>query len=142
MTPSSKKLVSPMAFQAMTLERVHHDMWEPSPTAEHDHIRLAQEGDLFLLAPATGNTIGKLAHGILDNIVATTAFAFTGPKLFAPAMNWRMWAQRAVQDNARQLQDDGWTMIPPVEGDLACGEQGPGRLAPVEDILRVVREHL
>ena len=135
MTPHSQRLVTPLTFQALSLSKVFHDMWELTEDFNHDHIRLAQDCDAFLLAPASAGTIGKLAHGILDNILTTTAFACGGARLFAPAMNWRMWGQRAVQENCRRLQEDGWEMIPPESGDLACGEKGPGRLAAVPRIL-------
>lgn len=135
MTPSSKKLISPVTFQAISLEVVYHDMWATTDSMDHDHIRMAQSGDALLIAPATAGTIGKLAHGILDNILLTTAFAFSGPKFIAPAMNWRMWENPVIQSNCQLLKDQGWQMIEPVAGDLACGEQGIGRLAPVEDIV-------
>jgi phosphopantothenoylcysteine decarboxylase/phosphopantothenate--cysteine ligase len=78
----------------------------------------------------------------MDNVLLTTAFAFAGPKLFAPAMNWRMWEHPAVQRNAAALRDEGWTMVGPVAGDLACGEQGSGRLAAVADILAAIEAAL
>ncbi len=142
MTPSATRLIAPMTFQAFSHEKVHHEMWEPVDSFDHDHIRLAQEGDIFALVPATADTIGKLANGIMDNVLLTTAFAFAGPKLFAPAMNWRMWEHPAVQRNAAALQAEGWTMVGPVAGELACGEQGSGRLAPVLDILRALEAAL
>ena len=80
MTPSSKELVSPVTFQAFSHEKVHHDMWAVSDSFDHDHIRLAQEADLLVIAPTTAGTIGKLAHGILDNVLLTTAFAFVRPE--------------------------------------------------------------
>jgi phosphopantothenoylcysteine decarboxylase/phosphopantothenate--cysteine ligase len=135
MTPSAKKLISPVTFQAISLDVVYHDMWATSESMDHDHIRMAQTGDALVIAPATAGTIGKLAHGILDNILLTTAFAFDGPKYIAPAMNWRMWENSVVQNNCQLLIDQGWQMIQPVAGDLACGEQGIGRLAPVDDIV-------
>ncbi len=142
MTPNSQRMITPLTFQAMSLETVYHDPWSVGPSRDHDHIRMAQDGALLLVAPATASTMGKLAHGILDNLVATTAFAFEGPRLIAPAMNWRMWSKPIVQDNARRLEADGWEVIPPDDGDLACGEKGPGRLAPVDVILRRVRDAL
>lgn len=138
MTPESQKLITPVAFQAMSLETVYHDMWQISADMDHDHIRLAQDGDLMVLAPATACTIAKLAHGIVDNIVLTTAFAFSGPRLFAPAMNWRMWANPVVQENCARLVQQGWQLIPPATGDLACGESGEGRLADVADIVAAI----
>ncbi len=142
MTPNSQRMITPLTFQAMSLETVYHDPWAVESSRDHDHIRMAQEGELLLVAPATASTIGKLAHGILDNLVATTAFAFDGPRLLAPAMNWRMWAKSIVQENLRRLEADGWQIIPPEEGDLACGEKGPGRLARVDTILDRVRSAL
>ncbi|MEZ6195010.1 MAG: flavoprotein [Planctomycetota bacterium] len=142
MTPDATRLVTPLQFQAITLSRVYHTLWEEGRDLDHDHIRLAETGDLLVVAPATAGTIGKIAHGLADNVLLTTALAFGGPRLFAPAMNWRMWAQPAVQRNCRQLAEDGWTAVGPVSGDLACGEEGAGRLAPVADILAALAPHL
>ncbi len=139
MTPHATKLISPVTFQAMSLEVVYHDMWALAESMDHDHIRMAQTGDALLVAPATAGTIGKLAHGIADNILVTTALAFSGPCCFAPAMNWRMWKNPVVQKNCKILQDLGWHMIAPATGDLACGEQGPGRLADVCDIMDALK---
>lgn len=138
MTPSATRLVAPMTFQAFSHTKVHHEMWEPVDSFDHDHIRLAQSGDLLAIVPATADTIGKLAHGIMDNVLLTAAFAFSGPKIFAPAMNWRMWEHPRVQKNCAALSDEGWTMVAPVSGDLACGEQGSGRLAPLAHILAAI----
>ncbi|MEE9394735.1 MAG: flavoprotein [Planctomycetota bacterium] len=135
MSPNAKQLISPLAFQAMTLSKVYHQMWETVSDLDHDHIRLAQDADLMVLAPATAGTIGKIANGIADNILTTTAMTFDGPRLFAPAMNWRMWANEAVQANTQLLQNRAWELISPADGDLACGETGPGRLAEVSFIL-------
>ena len=142
MTPNAKRLVTPLTFQAVSLSKVYHDMWEMTETFDHDHIRLAQEADLLAVAPATASTIGKLAHGILDNVLTTVCFTFRGPRVLAPAMNWRMWSHPVVQENVGRLSKEGWHLVPPAEGDLACGEKGPGRLAPVADILARIEEHL
>lgn len=142
MTPNATKLISPVTFQAISLSKVFVDMWELTDDFDHDHIRLAQNGGAFLFAPASASTIGKLAHGIFDNILLTTAAAFSGPRLFAPAMNWRMWQNPIVKANVRRLVRTGWTLIPPETGDLACGEKGAGRLAPVDDIIKVLDRSL
>ena len=142
MTPNATKLVAPQMFQAVALERVYWDMWAMSDDFDHDHIRLAQDGDVLVVAPATASTIGKLANGILDNILTTTAAAFDGPRLIAPAMNWRMWSNSAVQRNVATLEGDGYEIIPPDDGDLACGERGAGRLATVETIVERVAARL
>lgn len=135
MTPSATRLIAPQTFQAIALGPVFHTFWDEG---EHHHIELARDIDLMCIAPATANTIGKLAHGILDTVLTATATAFDGPRFLAPAMNWRMWAAPAVQENVERLKGYGWTVIPPADGDLACGEQGPGRLAAVSDILQAI----
>ena len=142
MTPNSTRLIQPLAFQSLAHGAVYVDPFEVVPDFEHGHIRLAQEGDLFVVVPATAGTLGKLAHGIADNLVTTTAIAFDGPKLFAPAMNFRMWANPLVQENVKRLQGAGWGLIPPQSGDLACGEEGPGRLAEVDTILEAIQATL
>jgi phosphopantothenoylcysteine decarboxylase / phosphopantothenate---cysteine ligase len=142
MTPDAVKLVAPVTFQAISLSKVFCDMWELTDGFDHDHIRMAQTGDLLLVAPASASTIGKLAHGFGDNVLLTTALAFQGPKLFAPAMNWRMWSNPIVRENVERLDRFGWTRIGPADGDLACGESGPGRLADVDDIVRAVDQAL
>lgn len=138
MTPNAAKLIAPVTFQAITLSKVFFDMWELVQGFDHDHIRLSQEAHALVIAPASASTIGKLAHGIYDNVLLTTAAAFQGPKLIAPAMNWRMWKNSIVAENVQKLVDHGWTLIAPADGDLACGEQGPGRLAPVETIVQAL----
>jgi phosphopantothenoylcysteine synthetase/decarboxylase len=138
MTPNATKLIAPVTFQAIALSKVFVDMWELTSSFDHDHIRFAQDGDVLAIVPASAATIGKLACGIYDNLLTTTAAAFSGRKLFAPAMNWRMWQNSIVADNCRRLVDHGWTMIPPAHGDLACGESGPGRLAELADVLAAI----
>lgn len=135
MTPDATRLIAPQTFQAIALGPVFHSFWDEG---EHHHIELARDVDLMCIAPATATTIGKLAHGILDNVLVATATAFDGPRYLAPAMNWRMWKAPAVQENVERLVRFGWTLIPPADGDLACGESGPGRLAAVPDIIRTM----
>ncbi|MCA9323129.1 MAG: phosphopantothenoylcysteine decarboxylase [Planctomycetes bacterium] len=142
MSPDAKRLISPQTFQAISLSRVYHEMWEASADMDHDHIRIAQTADLFCLAPATANTLCKLAHGIVDNVLLTTAFAFEGPRVYAPAMNTRMWRRPAVAKACQLLDADGWQRVGPVSGDLACGEEGEGRLAPVSSLLDAVAHAL
>ena len=138
MTPNATRLVAPVTFQAVALSKVYHDMWELTSDFDHDHIRMAQSGEVLLIAPASASTIGKLAAGIYDNVLLTTAAAFQGKKLLAPAMNWRMWENPIVRDNVDKLARHGWTIVGPASGDLACGEKGPGRLADVDEILQAL----
>ena len=142
MTPNAARLIQPITFQSMAHGAVYVDPFEVVPDFDHGHIRLAQDGDIFVVVPATAGTIGKMAHGIADNLVTTTAIAFDGPKLFAPAMNHRMWANPLVASNVARLQDLEWSLIPPQTGDLACGEEGPGRLAEVSTILSAIEGSL
>ena len=88
----------------------------------------------MVFAPATADLIGRLAAGLADDVVTTTALAFQGPRILAPAMNWRMWAHPFVRRNVETLVEAGYHIIGPKEGDLACGEEGPGRMADVEEI--------
>jgi phosphopantothenoylcysteine synthetase/decarboxylase len=142
MTPASTRLVAPIQFQAISGRRVFCDLFAGADDDAYDHLGPAREGDLFLCAPATADLIGRLAHGLADDMVTTTSLAWTGPRVLAPAMNWRMWAHPFVQRNVKTLDDAGWSRVGPAEGDLACGEKGPGRLAPVEDILDAVARAL
>lgn len=135
MTPAATRLVTPLQFQAISGRRVFHDLFLGADDDAYDHLQPARDGDVMLFAPATADLIGRLAHGLADDIVTTSALAFAGRKLLAPAMNWRMWANPLVQRNVGTLVASGHELIPPAEGDLACGERGPGRLAPVETIL-------
>jgi phosphopantothenoylcysteine synthetase/decarboxylase len=140
MTPSATKLIAPLQFQAITGRRVFHDLFQGADDDAYDHLNPARDGDLLICAPATADLIGRLAHGLADDMVTTTAVAFPAdkPRLTAPAMNWRMWANPLVQRNVATLCEEGWKIIGPSEGDLACGEQGPGRLAPIDEIVRAI----
>jgi len=138
MTPSATRLVAPLQFQAISGQRVYHDLFLGADDDVYDHLGPARHGDVLVCAPATADLIGRLAAGIADDIVTTTALAWSGPRVVAPAMNWRMWDHPFVQRNVGILEDAGWTRVGPADGDLACGENGPGRLAPVEEILEAV----
>lgn len=139
MTPSATKLVAPLQFQAITGHRVMWDLFQGADQDVYDHLGPARDGDVLVCAPATADLIGRLAAGLADDLLTTTALAWGDkPRLVAPAMNWRMWAHPFVQRNVATLAAAGWGVIGPAEGDLACGEQGPGRLAPVDEILHAI----
>ena len=105
--------------------------WRPT------HIRLADEADLLLVAPVTGNTIAKLANGLADDALGCIALALSAevPVVIAPALNGKMWDHPATQQNVKTLVERGVKIVGPAEGDLACGYEGLGRLAPVEEIV-------
>jgi phosphopantothenoylcysteine decarboxylase/phosphopantothenate--cysteine ligase len=119
----------------MTGERVFHDLWTGADHDAYDHLAPAREAQVMVFAPATAGLIARLAAGMADDIVTTCSLAFSGPRLLCPAMNHRMWANPLVQANVARLQQHGFVLVPPDEGDLACGETGPGRLAALPRIL-------
>lgn len=144
MTESAQAFITPLTLQVLSKNRVHLDtMDEPDP-AKVNHIQLAKETDLFLVAPASANTLAKLAHGLADNIVTATALALptATPKLLAPAMNTNMYLHPATQKNLARLHDYGYQMVSPRESLLACGDQGVGALAEIPTILKRVKEVL
>ncbi len=142
MTAAAQKLITPLAFQAMALSKVYTDLWERTESSDHDHIRLAEDGHVLCIAPATADVIGRLAHGLLDDVLLTTAFAFRGPRIVAPAMNWRLFENPILKANLARLREAGFEIVDPDTGDLACGERGPGRLAPVPSIVDAILAHL
>ena len=130
------RFIQPLSFSAVTMQPVLTDADASDPAAGRDHIAVAREADLLAIVPATANTLGKLAHGIADNLITLAALAYRGPILIAPAMNCRMYESEPVQQNVEILRKRGCHMVGPVEGRLACGEVGKGRMAAVEDIMQ------
>ncbi len=138
MTANATRFIQPLTFQSLSKHPVIVDtMNEPAPH-EIAHIAIADRADLFVVAPATANLIGKLANGIADDMVSTTALAVTAPVLIAPAMNVHMLAHPAVQMNLEVLRARGAVIVDPGSGPLACGYTGKGRLAEPEDIADVI----
>ncbi|MDR0347210.1 MAG: bifunctional phosphopantothenoylcysteine decarboxylase/phosphopantothenate--cysteine ligase CoaBC [Coriobacteriales bacterium] len=141
MTPSGAQFVTPTTFRALTHEEVALEPIDDANAPIH-HISLAQEADVFLIAPATANTISKLANGVADNLLTTAALATEAPLLIAPAMNVHMWRDEATRASLDCLRARGATIIEPQDGYLACGEVGEGRLAPVEEIAAAAIDEL
>jgi phosphopantothenoylcysteine decarboxylase/phosphopantothenate--cysteine ligase len=133
MTQNATRFVAPLTFEALSGNRVIWDMFARD-VYPIDHITWAQEADLIIIAPATANFIGKMAHGIADDFLSTLVLAATHKILVCPSMNERMYKNPAVTDNMRLLQERGITVMAPGEGELACGTEGPGRLPDPEDI--------
>lgn len=142
MTDAGRRFVTPLTFATLTGRRVYTGMWEAADDYDPQHLSLTEAADLFLISPATANMIGKIAHGIADDLVSTMALAAAGPVLVAPAMNTRMWQNPALQDNLRLLQNRGVLVAPPGEGWLACGAIGAGRMAEPEELLQRTAEIL
>ncbi len=142
MTESATQFVGTATFQGLSGRAVLTSLWTTEHAHDPQHIRLTRDCDLFLIAPATANIIGKLANGICDDVVTTMAVAATCPMLLAPAMNDAMWNHPAVRGNVARLTEFGYAMVGPDEGWLACRSVGPGRMSDPDEIIRRVRELL
>jgi phosphopantothenoylcysteine decarboxylase/phosphopantothenate--cysteine ligase len=138
MTASATRFVTPMTFQALSGHAVYTDVWDERPTNAMAHIDLSRRADVFLIAPATANTLFKIAHGACDDLISTLAAARTCPLVVAPAMNRQMWENPANQRNLAQLRADGVTVFGPADGDQACGEVGPGRMLEAAEIAELL----
>lgn len=142
MTENAKQFITPMTFETLTHNHCVTDCFEPSPVFDVEHIALAKCADLLLIAPATANVIAKLANGIADDALTTQALACTCPKIIAPAMNTAMLDNPATQRNLQTLKNDGWTVIEPASGLLACGDVGAGKLPDNETLFSFVEREL
>ncbi|MCM3569117.1 bifunctional phosphopantothenoylcysteine decarboxylase/phosphopantothenate--cysteine ligase CoaBC [Neobacillus mesonae] len=138
LSDSAAKFVTPLTFQALSRNEVYTDTFDEKNPQVIAHIDLADWADLILVAPATANTIAKLAGGIADNMITTTLLASTAPVWIAPAMNVHMYGHPAVQKNLSILAEYGYQFIEPSEGYLACGYVGKGRLEEPEKIVEIM----
>jgi len=136
-TPEAEDFVGKLTFQALTNSEVYSS-WKDGKTGL-EHIYVARWADVFLIAPATANTIAKLANGITDNFLTSTALAYDKPLVIAPAMNTKMLENPITQKNINILKEKGDILVNPCEGLLACGEEGSGKLADLEDIELAVK---
>ena len=134
MTQNACRFVAPLTFETLSGHPVAVDTFDRPQTWEVEHIALAKRADLFLIAPATANIMGKMACGIADDMLSTTVMATRAPVLVAPAMNTGMWENAAVQQNVKTLRARGVEIVAPVSGHLACGDSGAGKLEDVEVI--------
>jgi phosphopantothenoylcysteine decarboxylase/phosphopantothenate--cysteine ligase len=142
MTEAATRFVTPLPFQTISARPVSVDMFQLLRDTEMAHISLAARADALLIAPATANTIAKLAHGLADNLLTSTVLATTAPLIIVPAMDADMWANPITQDNVRLLCERGATIVGPGHGRLASGRVGAGRLVSTEEILAAVRQAL
>lgn len=138
MSKAAEKFITPLTFSALSGNRVHTDMFAGADDVPMAHIDLGREADLIVIAPASANTIAKLACGISDNLLTTTALATRAPVLVFPAMNSKMYSHRATQQNLLKLRELGYAVIDPDSGVMACKEEGQGRLVEWED----AKEHI
>ena len=134
MTKHAAQFVAPLTFETLSGHPVALDTFERPATWEVEHIALAKRADLFLIAPATANIIGKMANGIADDMLSTTVMATKAPVMIAPAMNTGMWENTAMQHNIETLKARGVHVVTPATGHLACGDSGAGKLEDVNVI--------
>ena len=143
MTESACRLVGPKSFEAVTQSSVYTTMWNTTEEYEINHIALVDSADIVVVAPATANIIGKIANGICDDLLSTVLCACwprieSGAALLAPAMNDKMWANPIVQNNVKTVKELGFQLTGPVEGRLACGAEGLGRMSEPQDIAEAI----
>ena len=136
MTPAACEFVKPLTFQTLSRNPVFVDQFAPIASWKPEHIALADSIDLALVAPATANTIAKMRYGLADNLLTATLLATRAPIVVAPAMNTGMWESPVAQENIAALRARGVTVIEPVDGELACGVKGKGRMMDPELIFK------
>jgi phosphopantothenoylcysteine decarboxylase/phosphopantothenate--cysteine ligase len=142
LTAGGAQFVTPMALAALSEQQVHTSLWDLKDEVEMGHIQLSRDADLVVVCPATADLMAKMAAGIADDLATTLLLATDKPVLAAPAMNVRMWRHEATRRNVAQLRRDKVTVLEPDEGEMACGEYGPGRLPEPEAILEAIRKLL
>ncbi|OGF47207.1 MAG: hypothetical protein A2231_04825 [Candidatus Firestonebacteria bacterium RIFOXYA2_FULL_40_8] len=142
MTKNACEFVTPLTFQTLSGRPVYTEMFKLIKKEEWsvEHVELGKKCDLMVIAPATANVIGKLAGGLADDPLTTTALCAKAPVLICPAMNTAMWNNAIVKDNVNKLKKFGFKFIGPDAGKLACGETGSGRLSDIEKILMEIKK--
>jgi len=142
MTRSSCEFVTPLTFQTLSGQPVHTELFNLYQEQEIGHISLADRADLFILAPATANLIGKIAQGLADDLLTTTVMATRAPVLIVPAMNTNMYENPLYQRNEQRLREVGYQLLEPVSGELACGWTGQGKMPDPQDIVSAAEDIL
>ncbi|MGC8624586.1 MAG: bifunctional phosphopantothenoylcysteine decarboxylase/phosphopantothenate--cysteine ligase CoaBC [Phycisphaerae bacterium] len=143
MTNGAQKFVGPLTFETLSRRPVHTDLWNNPSDSDPQHIKLAQNADVILVAPATANMIGKIAHGLADDLVSTVLLAAAPEKLMvAPSMNEQMWNNPAVQANIALLRSRGLAIIGPESGWQACRTVGTGRMSEPDSIIQAMLPRL
>ena len=139
MTACATEFVTPLTFQTLSRNAVGTGLFDEKDGWHPEHISYADRADVLLIAPCTANVIGKMAHGLADDLLTCTVLASKAPVVVAPAMNDNMWAHAATRANVAQLKARGVTFVDVGSGDLACGRMGEGRLADLAEIIKTVR---
>lgn len=138
LTRAGGEFVTPLSVSALAGTEVHRDLFDLTKEAEMDHIQLSRSADLLVVAPGTADLMAKMAQGRADDLASTLLLATDTPMLLAPSMNVRMWDHPATQRNVATLRSDGVSFVGPNEGDMACGEYGPGRMAEPLEIVAAI----
>ncbi|GLQ27899.1 bifunctional phosphopantothenoylcysteine decarboxylase/phosphopantothenate--cysteine ligase CoaBC [Sulfitobacter pacificus] len=138
LTRAGEEFVTPLSVSALAGSKVYRDLFDLGDEAEMGHIQLSRVADLVVVAPATADLMAKMAQGLANDLVSTLLLATDTPVMIAPAMNVRMWDHPATQRNLKTLQGDGIKVVGPNEGDMACGEHGPGRMAEPLEIVAAI----
>jgi len=141
MSANAGEFVTPLTFEALSGYPVYDKLFNSENSADMQHIRISEQADLLLVAPATASTLGKMANGLADDALSSLYLAFKGHVMVAPAMNGGMWENLAVQENIEKLKARGVEFVDPEVGTLACGSIGLGRLANLDTILNKVKKH-
>ena len=140
LTKAGAEFVTPLSLSALTGDKIYSDLFSLTDEAEMGHIQLSRSADLVVVAPATADLMAKMANGLANDLASTTLLATDKKVLMAPAMNVRMWESASVKRNRAQLEKDGVLFVGPGDGEMACGEFGPGRMAePVEIVAAIER---
>ncbi|MGR3289646.1 MAG: bifunctional phosphopantothenoylcysteine decarboxylase/phosphopantothenate--cysteine ligase CoaBC [Paracoccaceae bacterium] len=142
LTRAAEQFVTPLSVSALAAEKVYRDLFDLTDEAEMGHIELSRLADLIVVAPATADLMAKMAHGLANDLASTLLLATDKPVLIAPAMNVRMWQHAATRRNIELLRGDGILFVGPNDGDMACGEYGPGRMAEPLEIVAAVEAAL
>jgi len=139
LTRAAEEFVTPLSVSSLAGEKVYRDLFDLTDEAEMGHIQLSRSADLIVVAPGTADLMAKMANGLANDMVSTLLLATDTPVLVAPAMNVRMWDHPATQRNLAQLKADGVNFVGPNEGDMACGEFGPGRMSEPMEIVQAIQ---
>tara|TARA_B100001093_G_scaffold381904_1_gene367461 strand:+ start:28 stop:1239 length:1212 start_codon:yes stop_codon:yes gene_type:complete len=141
MTKAASQFVTPLSVSALAGKKVFQDLFDLTSEAEMGHIELSRSADLIVVAPASADLVAKMAAGNANSLASTILLATDTPVMIAPAMNLRMWSHAATQRNIQTLKEDGIQFVGPNEGDMACGEFGPGRMAEPFEIFTAIKDH-
>jgi len=142
LTKAGAEFVTPLSVASLTGEKVHGDLFSLTDEAEMGHIQLSRSADLVVVAPATADLMAKMANGLANDLASTTLLATDKKVLMAPAMNVRMWESASVRRNRASLEKDGVLFVGPNDGEMACGEFGPGRMAEPLEIVAAIEQAL